>query len=79
MIEEKGLDKEKKHTSLEAAIMCLTGTKGCMTSTDTQILSDFRKHHLDHLNLSVHGHKRPDYLRLNSALAAIEDFVRRHA
>lgn len=79
LVQKFGIDPEFKVDSLETAVTALVGARGGVSTADKAVLKDFRKHHLDHLNLSLHANKRPDYVRLQSANHSIVEFIRRNS
>jgi hypothetical protein len=78
IIEKEGAHKGDASLSLEKAIS-LAITPACkLTQPDRQILSEFRKSHLDYVNLGAHGNIIPNHLRLFSARDCVDQFVKRH-
>ena len=78
LIYEKNANKSGNNIGLETALQIAASPALGLSSADKQILSEFRKSHLDYVNLGAHGNIIPNPLRLFSARDCIDQFVKRH-
>lgn len=79
IVDNHSLDPRGKVNSLEDALTCIIGASAPLTGTEKKLLGDFRRHHLDYLNLTLHANRRPDFSRLESAVGSVIEFVRKYA
>ena len=78
IIDEQDANEEGKQISLESAIdRCLSGSIK-MSVEDKKILKEFKKNHLDYVNLGVHGNLVPSSSRVLDARNSVDQFVRRN-
>jgi len=78
VIDEQNANPDGKPHSLESAIdRCLQAAIN-LTADDKKILRDFKKAHLDYVNLGVHGNLVPSASRIFDARNSIDQFVRRN-
>jgi hypothetical protein len=78
LIDAKDANKKGESLGLEVAIkLAITPAVG-LSQPDKQILSEFRKSHLDYVNLGAHGNVIPNPMRLFSARDCVDQFVKRH-
>lgn len=78
IIDEQDANEEGKQVSLESAIDRCVGGSIKMSVEDKKILKDFKKGHLDYVNLGVHGNLVPSSSRVFDARNSIDQFVRRN-
>lgn len=78
IIHEKNANKAGSNIGLETALQLAVSPAVGLSAADKQILSEFRKSHLDYVNLGAHGNIIPNPLRLFSARDCIDQFVKRH-
>lgn len=78
IIDEQDANPDGKQLSLENALdHCLSGAVK-MSAEDKKLLKDFKKWHLDYVNLGVHGNLVPSASRVLDARNSIDQFVRRN-
>lgn len=78
IIDENEKNKEGKQISLESAIdMALNGQLQ-LGVDDRKVLKEFKKGHLDYVNLGVHANLKPSASRILEARDNIDQFVRRN-
>lgn len=78
IIEEKKANPKGDPLSLEVALKLANNPQVGLSQTDKQILNEFRKSHLDYVNLGAHGNIIPNAPRLFSARDCVDQFVKRH-
>lgn len=78
IIDEAKANTEQKLISLEVALKLAITPAVKLPQMDRNILSEFRKSHLDYINLGAHGTIIPNHLRLFSARDCVDQFVKRH-
>jgi hypothetical protein len=78
IIEDQGANSAKKSLDLEGSINLCLSNKVELHSDDTKILVEFKKNHLDNLNLGAHGTLIPNSLRLFAARDCVDQFVKRN-
>lgn len=78
IIDDQGANPAKKSLDLEGSInLCLSKAVD-LHADDTRILVEFKKSHLDNLNLGAHGTLIPNSLRLFAARDCVDQFVKRN-
>lgn len=78
IIEDQSANATKKSLDLEGSINLCLSNKIDLHSDDTKILVEFKKNHLDNLNLGAHGTLIPNSMRLFAARDCIDQFVKRN-
>src|SRR5690606_36981252 len=78
IIETQNGNPEKKAHSLESAINLCISNAIDLHQDDKKILVEFKKSHLDNINLGSHGTLIPNHLRLFAARDCIDQFVKRN-
>ncbi|MEA3049094.1 MAG: hypothetical protein QOG84_930 [Sphingomonadales bacterium] len=78
IIDAAGANPQKKSLSLEGALNLCTSNAVSLHADDKKILGEFRKSHLDNINLGAHGTLIPNHLRLFAARDCIDQFVKRN-
>ncbi|WP_156347002.1 hypothetical protein [Sphingomonas sp. Leaf33] len=78
IIDEKDANKKGTSLSLESAIQLAMSPALSLPQSDKQVLSEFRKAHLDYVNLGSHANIIPNPLRLFSARDCIDQFIKRN-
>lgn len=78
IIDDQDANPAKKSLDLEGSINLCLSNKVDLHSDDTRILVEFKKNHLDNLNLGAHGTLIPNSLRLFAARDCIDQFVKRN-
>lgn len=78
IIETQNGNPEKKAHSLESAINLCISNSIDLHQDDKKILVEFKKSHLDNINLGSHGTLIPNHLRLFAARDCIDQFVKRN-
>jgi hypothetical protein len=78
IIEDQGANPKNNLLSLETALdICLSQTVQLGTD-DRKILKEFKKSHLDYVNLGAHATVVPNALRLMAARDCVDQFVMRN-
>lgn len=78
IVDDQNGNPQDKLLSLETAIdLCLSNTIQLATD-DKKILKEFKKNHLDYVNLGAHATVVPNALRLMAARDCIDQFVKRN-
>jgi hypothetical protein len=78
IIEDQKANPAQKSLDLEGSINLCLSNKVSLHSDDTKILVEFKKNHLDNLNLGAHGTLIPNSLRLFAARDCVDQFVKRN-
>lgn len=78
IVDKNGANSSNKLLSLETALdICLQNTVS-LSQDDKKILKEFKKNHLDYINLGVHATVIPNPTRLIAARDCIDQFVMRN-
>jgi hypothetical protein len=78
IIDDQGANPAKKSLDLEGSInLCLSKSVN-LHADDKKILVEFKKSHLDNLNLGAHGTLIPNSLRLFAARDCVDQLVKRN-
>jgi hypothetical protein len=78
IIHDQGANVKNNLLSLETAIDICLGNHVQLNADDKKILKEFKKSHLDYVNLGTHGTTVPNPLRLMAARDCIDQFVMRN-
>jgi hypothetical protein len=78
IIEDQGANPKKNLLSLETALDICLGQGVNIGNDDRKILKEFKKSHLDYVNLGVHATVVPNGLRLMAARDCVAQFVMRN-
>lgn len=78
IIDEQGANKDGALLSLEKAIDICLGKNVTLPADDVRILKEFKRNHLDYINLGAHATVAPTELRLIAARSCIDPFVGRN-
>jgi hypothetical protein len=78
IIDDQGANPANKMLSLEDALGIAASKSITLPADDKKILQEFRKSHLDYVNLSSHATSIPNYLRLKSVRDCVDQFVKRN-
>jgi len=78
IIHDQGANQSNNLLSLETALDICLGNKVHLGKDDKKILKEFKKSHLDYVNLGAHGTIIPNHLRLMAAQDCIDQFVMRN-
>ena len=78
IIEDQGANPAKKAHDLEGAINLCLSNKIDLHSDDKKVLVEFKKNHLDNINLGAHGTLIPNHLRLFAARDCVDQLVKRN-
>ncbi len=77
IIDEQGANPDGKSLSLETSLNLCTSKAVNLPDSDRKILGEFRKSHLDYVNLGAHGSVVPNATRLMAARDCVDQFVTR--
>jgi hypothetical protein len=77
-IDESKANEEGKRLSLESALDLCLSAKVKLSADDTKILKEFKKDHLDYVNMGVHGNVIPNRDRTLHARDSLDQFVKKH-
>lgn len=78
IIDDQSANPAKKSLDLESSINLCLSNKVNLHNDDKKILVEFKKNHLDNINLGAHGTLIPNYLRLFAARDCVDQFVKRN-
>jgi hypothetical protein len=78
IIEDQKANPQKKLLSLENALDICIGKGVDLLPDDKKILIDFKKNHLDYVNLGAHGTIIPNHLRAIAVRDSVDQFIRRN-
>ncbi len=78
IIHDQGANTKNNLLSLETSIDVCLGNQVQLSADDKKILKEFKKSHLDYVNLGTHGTTVPNALRLMAARDCIDQFVMRN-
>lgn len=78
LIDEQGANPDGKMLSLETSLNLCTSKSVTLHGDDKKILAEFRKTHLDYVNLGAHGSIVPNATRLFAARDCLDQFVKRN-
>lgn len=78
IIDDQGANPSNKMLSLEDALGIAASKAIALPADDKKILQEFRKSHLDYVNLSSHATSIPNFLRLRSVRDCVDQFVKRN-
>ena len=78
IIEDQGANPAKKSLDLEGAINLCQSKQVDLHADDKKVLGEFKKSHLDNVNLGAHGTLIPNHLRLFAARDCVDQFVKRN-
>lgn len=78
IIHDQGANAKNNLLSLETAIDICLSSQVQLQADDKKILKEFKKSHLDYVNLGTHGTTIPNALRLMAARDCIDQFVMRN-
>lgn len=78
IIHDQGANAQNKLLSLETALDICLSNHVQLTVDDKKILKEFKKSHLDYVNLGAHGTTIPNPMRLMAARDCIDQFVMRN-
>jgi hypothetical protein len=78
IIDDQGANPQNKLLSLENAIDICLGQVVQLAPDDKKILKEFKKNHLDYVNLGAHATVVPNPLRCMAARDCIDQFVMRY-
>jgi hypothetical protein len=78
IIDDQDANAAKKSLDLEGSINLCLSNKVDLHADDTKILVEFKKSHLDNLNLGSHGTLIPNSMRLFAARDCVNQFVKRN-
>lgn len=78
IIDDQKADPSNKSHSLESALNLCLANGDTLSKDDKNILAEFKKHHLDYVNMGAHGNVIPNKLRLFSARDCVDQFVKRN-
>jgi hypothetical protein len=78
IIEEQGANKNNSQLSLEKCLdICLNNSVN-LGAEDKKVLKEFKRSHLDYLNLGAHGDTIPNHSRLMATRDCIDLFIKRN-
>jgi hypothetical protein len=77
-IDESKANEEGKRLSLETALDLCLSAKVKLSVDDKKILKEFKKDHLDYVNMGVHGNVIPNRDRTLHARDSLDQFVKKH-
>lgn len=78
IIHDQGANGANTLLSLEKALDICLSNQVQLNADDKKILKEFKKSHLDYVNLGTHGTMIPNALRLMAARDCIDQFVMRN-
>lgn len=78
IIHDQGANSANTLLSLEKALDICLGNAVKLSADDKKILKEFKKSHLDYVNLGTHGTLVPNALRLGAARDCIDQFIMRN-
>jgi uncharacterized membrane protein YgcG len=78
IIDDQNANKSGAKLDLEGSLNLCTSQHVKLTNADKSILSEFKKDHLNYLNLGAHGNVIPNDTRVVAARDTIDQFVKRH-
>ncbi|MET1414365.1 hypothetical protein ABVF61_18970 [Roseibium sp. HPY-6] len=78
IIEDQGANPKRNLLSLETALDICLGNTVQLGVDDRKILKEFKKNHLDYVNLGAHATVVPNALRLMAARDCVDQFVMRN-
>jgi hypothetical protein len=78
IIHDQSANPDNKLLSLELALDISLGNGVKLNADDKKILKEFKKSHLDYVNLGAHATSVPNHLRLISARDCVDQFIKRN-
>jgi hypothetical protein len=78
IIDQQKANPASERLDLQKAIDLCMSNKVTLPQADKNILKEFRKSHLDYLNLGAHGNVIPNTSRVMAARDCIDQFVKRN-
>lgn len=78
IIYDQGANANNNFLSLETSLDICLGKNVALSQEDKKILKEFKKSHLDYVNLGTHGTTIPNTFRLLAARDCIDQFVMRN-
>jgi hypothetical protein len=78
IIEDQGANPRNNLLSLETALDICLGQSVQLGVDDKKILKEFKKSHMDYINLGAHATVVPNALRLMAARDCVDQFVKRN-
>ena len=78
IIDDKDANPKDEKLSLEKALNICTSAKVGLPQDDRKVLSEFRKSHMDYINLGAHGIVIPNSTRLFAARDCVDQFIKRN-
>ncbi|MDC7785090.1 hypothetical protein PQJ75_02355 [Rhodoplanes sp. TEM] len=78
IIDDQGANKNGAKLDLENSLNLCISQHVKMSQADKNILSEFKKDHLNYLNLGAHGNVIPNDTRVLAARDTIDQFVKKH-
>ncbi len=78
IIEDQGANPKNNLLSLEVALDICLGQSVQLGTDDRRILKEFKKSHMDYVNLGAHATVVPNALRLMAARDCVDQFVMRN-
>lgn len=78
IIDEQGGNKAGKSHDLEGALNFIASNAIDIPAGDKKILAEFKKDHLNYLNLGAHGNLIPNESRVAAARDSIDQFVKKY-
>lgn len=79
IIDDQKANKTGNRLDLEGCLNLCANNSVTLPSTDKKILSEFKRSHLDYLNLGAHGNLIPNETRVLQARDTIDQFIKKHA
>ena len=78
IIDDQDANPTKKSLDLEGAINLSLSNRVDLHADDRRVLVEFKKNHLENLNLGAHGTLIPNSMRLFAARDCVDQFVKRN-
>ncbi len=73
-----GRGTAKKQGLEETINACMALQKNAISAEDRKILGEFKKNHLNYLNLGTHGNLKPNADRLRDVRDCLVQFIKRN-
>lgn len=78
IVEEQKANRSGKTLDLESCLNMCASDQVKLPATDRKVLGEFKKHHLQYLNLGAHGNLIPNRDRVLGARDTIDQFVKKY-